>query len=148
MTVAVRALMTEDPITIAPDTRVIDAHRRMQTEAIRHLPVCVDGHLVGIVTDRDIRLNLPSPATSLSIWEVHELLSRVTVEQIMTRAVILVGPDRDVAEAARIMIDHKIGALLVMEGDRIVGILTEADFVRAMVTGRSAGPPPPRRGAR
>jgi CBS domain-containing protein len=79
---------------------------------------------------------------------VHELLSRVTVEQIMTRAVILVGPDRDVAEAARIMIDHKIGALLVMEGDRIVGILTEADFVRAMVTGRSAGPPPPRRGAR
>ena len=88
--------------------------------------------MVGIVTDRDIRLNLPSPATSLSVWEINYLLPKVTVGGVMTTSVIVVDPDRPIAEAARIMMDHKIGALPVVEEGRLVGIITESDFVRAM----------------
>ena len=88
--------------------------------------------MVGIVTDRDIRLNLPSPATSLSVWEINYLLAKLTVGGVMTTSVIIVDPDRPIAEAARIMMDHKIGALPVVEEGRLVGIVTESDFVRAM----------------
>jgi CBS domain-containing protein len=88
--------------------------------------------VVGIVTDRDIRLNLPSPATSLSVWELNYLLAQLTVGGVMSAAVIVVDPERPVAEAARIMMDHKIGALPVVDEGRLVGIITESDFVRAM----------------
>jgi acetoin utilization protein AcuB len=90
---------------------------------------------VGIVTDRDIRLNLPSPATSLSVWELTYLLARLTVGQVMTKALIVVEPERDAREAARIMLEHKIGALPVISGDRLVGIVTESDFLRAFAAG-------------
>ena len=80
----------------------------------------VTGVLLGVVTDRDIRSALPSPATSLSVWEVNYLLGRLTVDAVMTRAVIRIDPDRDVRMAARIMIDHKIGSLPVVEAGRIV----------------------------
>lgn len=127
----VRDLMTAAPIAVAPEINVVDARHRMVEHRIRHLMVVEHGRLVGIVTDRDIRLNLPSPATSLSVWEVNYLLARLTVGQVMTKAVITVEPDRDVGAAARLMVDHKIGALPVMDGTRLVGIVTESDFVRA-----------------
>ena len=104
---------------------VLEAHQLMASRRIRHLPVTDGGRLMGIVTDRDIRLNLPSPATSLSVWEVNYLLARLTVESAMRRAVITVDPDRPVSEAARIMLDHKIGALPVVDGGVVVGIVTE-----------------------
>jgi acetoin utilization protein AcuB len=84
-----------------------------------------------MVTDRDIRLNLPSPATSLSVWEVNYLLAKMTAGSVMTSSVITVDPNRDIADAARIMLDHKIGALPVVDGGTIIGILTETDIVRA-----------------
>jgi acetoin utilization protein AcuB len=127
----VRDLMTRSPITASPGTSVVDARALMAQSRIRHLLVTEDDRLVGIVTDRDIRLNLPSPATSLSVWELNYLLARLTVAQVMTTAVITVAPDRDAREAARIMLDHKIGALPVLDGRRLVGILTETDLVRA-----------------
>ena len=133
----VRELMTAKPITVDPETPMLQARQRMAEERIRHL-VVVDGtRVVGIVTDRDIRLNLPSPATSLSVWELNYLLAQLTVGGVMSATVIVVDPERPVAEAARIMIDHKIGALPVVDEGRLVGILTESDFVRAMA--RSAG---------
>jgi CBS domain-containing protein len=104
----------------------------MAEERIRHLVVVDDARVVGIVTDRDIRLNLPSPATSLSVWELNYLLSRLTVGGVMSAAVIVVDPDRPIAEAARLMLDHKIGALPVVDEGRLIGIITESDFVRAM----------------
>ena len=125
-------LMTAKPITVAPGTPMLEARQRMVEERIRHLVVVEDGRVVGIVTDRDIRLNLPSPATSLSVWEINFLLARLTVGNVMTSTVLVVEPDRPIAEAARIMIDHKIGALPVVDGGQLVGILTESDFVRAM----------------
>jgi acetoin utilization protein AcuB len=127
----VRDLMTREPRTVPIDTSVSDARRMMVERRIRHLLVTDDGRLAGIVTDRDIRLNLPSPATSLSVWEINYLLARMTVESVMTRTVITVGPERDAAAAVRIMLDHKIGALPVVDGGTIVGIVTDTDIVGA-----------------
>ena len=128
----VRDLMTAKPITVDPETPILEARQRMLRERIRHLVVLDDARVVGIVTDRDVRLNLPSPATSLSVWEINYLLPGVTVGGVMTTSVMVVDPDRPIAEAARIMMDHKIGALPVVEEGRLVGIITESDFVRAM----------------
>jgi CBS domain-containing protein len=128
----VRELMTAKPITVDPETPMLEARQRMVEKRIRHLVVVKNARVVGIVTDRDIRLNLPSPATSLSVWEINYLLAQLTVGGVMSAAVIVVDPDRPIAEAARIMIDHKIGALPVVDEGRLVGIITESDFVRAM----------------
>ena len=93
----VRELMTGAPITVGPDTPVFDARQTMLKERIRHLLVTEGTRLVGIVTDRDIRLNLPSQATSLSMWEVNYLLAKLTVDKVMTKGVIITGPDQDAA---------------------------------------------------
>jgi acetoin utilization protein AcuB len=122
--------MSEKPITVHPDTLMLEARQRMLLARIRHLVVTEGEGVAGIVTDRDIRLNLPSPATSLSVWEMNFLLAKLTVRDVMTRAVVLVDPKRSAAEAAQIMLTHKISALPVTEGERLVGIITESDFVR------------------
>jgi acetoin utilization protein AcuB len=130
----VRELMTGALITVRPDTPVLDARHLMVQERIRHLLVTSEsGELVGIVTDRDIKLNLPSQATSLSVWELNHLLTRLTVGKVMTQAVITVGPDREARDAAQLMLDHTIGALPVMDGGKLVGIVTETDLLRAFV---------------
>jgi acetoin utilization protein AcuB len=128
----VRDLMTPGPITVEPATPMLDARQRMADARIRHLVVVEDSRLVGIITDRDIRLNLPSPATSLSVWEINALLARLTVGEVMSRSVIVVDSARSAAEAARLMVDHKIGALPVVDGGRLIGIVTESDFVRVV----------------
>jgi CBS domain-containing protein len=130
----IRELMTGSVITVHPETPVLEARDLMTRERIRHLLVTEpDGALSGIVTDRDIRLNLPSRATSLSVWEINHLLTKLTVGEVMTRSVITIGPDRPARDGARIMLDHKIGALPVVDGGRLVGIITETDLVRAFV---------------
>jgi len=129
----VRDVMTRQAFTMPPTTSVTDACLEMTRRRIRHLFVTDEhGVLVGIVTDRDIRSNMPSPATSLSVWEVSYLLARLTLAQVMSSGVIIIGPERDVREAARIMIDHKIGALPVLEGSEIVGIVSTTDLLRAL----------------
>lgn len=127
----VRDLMSVDPIAVSPDTTVFDARQTMVKERIRHLLVTEGQRLLGIVTDRDIRLNLPSQATSLSVWEVNYLLARLTVEEVMTTGVIIIGPDQNARNAARLMLEHKIGALPVLDGGRLIGIITETDVLRA-----------------
>ncbi|MBI2879272.1 MAG: CBS domain-containing protein [Candidatus Rokubacteria bacterium] len=135
----VKDWMSRAPITVPPDTSVSDARRVMEQRRIRHLLVTDQDRLVGIITDRDIRLTLPSPATSLSVWEINYLLAKLTVGEVMSRQLITVGPDRPVEEAAERMLDHRIGALPVLEGGRLVGILTETDLLRAFVHARTAG---------
>ena len=128
-------VMTRTLVTTPPETSVLDAQVRLAREGIRHLLVTGEGgELLGIVTDRDIRLNLPSPATSLSVWEMKGLLDRLTVGEIMTKAVITVGPRRELSEAAVLMLEHKIGALPVLEDGRLAGIVTETDLLRALAT--------------
>ena len=138
-------------ITARSGTPVLEARQLMLKERIRHLLVTGDdARLVGIVTDRDIRLNLPSQATSLSVWEINHLLTKLTVGEVMTRAVITIGPDREARDAAVLMLDHAIGALPVMDTGRLVGIVTEADILRGFVWltgGPTAVPPAARRRA-
>jgi CBS domain-containing protein len=129
----VKDWMSPSPITVPADHGLFDARRLMADRRIRHLPVTQDGELVGIVTDRDVRLNVPSPATSLSVWEVNHILARLTVGEVMTRTLITIGPDRDIAAAARLMLDHRIGALPVLEAGRLVGLVTETDLLRALL---------------
>jgi acetoin utilization protein AcuB len=131
--------MTAAPITVRADMPVLEARQLMQTERIRHLFVTTaDGALQGIVTDRDIRLNLPSPATSLSVWELNYLLARLTVGQVMSRLLVTTWPEAELTDAARVLLAHKIGALPVIDGGRVVGIVTESDFVRAFALGARA----------
>jgi len=135
----VRELMTGAPITVSPETPVFDARQTMIRERIRHLLVTEHHRLVGIVTDRDIRLNLPSQATSLSVWEMNYLLAQLTVDKVMTTAVIIIGPDLDARDAARLMLEHKIGALPVLDAEHLIGIITETDVLRAFA--RTPEPP-------
>lgn len=129
----VSGLMTAPPITTSPDMAVLEARQLMVDKRIRHLLVTDGSKLLGIVTDRDIRLNLPSPATSLSVWEINYLLARLTVATVMTRPVITIDPRRDARSAAELMLYHKIGALPVVDGDTLLGIITETDLLRAFV---------------
>jgi acetoin utilization protein AcuB len=134
----VHDIMSAKPITVDPDMPMLEARQRMRDERIRHLLVTEGSRLVGIVTDRDIRLNLPSPATTLSVWEINFLLAKLRVRDVMTSSVLVVDSNRPAAEAARIMLEHKIGALPVLDNGQLVGIVTESDFVRA-VAGQPRG---------
>ena len=124
-------IMSLSPVTIVPSTSVHEAQDLMQQRKIRHLPVLKDGRLVGIISDRDIRLVLPSPATSLTMWEIRHLLDKLTVGEVMTYFVMTTAPDCPVTEAVGRMLGHKVGALPVIEGRRVVGILTRTDILRA-----------------
>ena len=126
-------LMTTSPITVGPETPVLDARQLMIDKRFRHVLITEGPKLLGIVTDRDIRLNLPSPATSLSVWEINYLLAQLTVASVMTESLVIVSPRQDTREAALLMLDHKIGALPVVDGGQLMGIITETDLLRAYV---------------
>jgi acetoin utilization protein AcuB len=139
----VRELMTPNPTTISIDTSVPEALRVMHEGNFRELPVLdTHGQLAGIVSDKDLLYASPSPATSLSIWEIKDLLSKVKVEEVLIRDVQTAGEDMPVEEAARIMADCKIGSLLVMRDKVMVGIITKTDLFKAflsMLGGRRPG---------
>ncbi len=123
--------MTHRPITVSDDTSVDKALQLMRSERIRRLPV-IDKHskLVGIVSELDLLQVSPSPATTLSIYEIPYLLSKIKVRDVMTKDVITVTEDTTLEEAARIMADNKIGGLPVMRDDKLVGIITETDLFK------------------
>jgi acetoin utilization protein AcuB len=125
--------MKLSPITVGPQDSFRHAMNLIRSRGIRHLPVVDAGHLVGIVTDRDIRQASPSAATSLEIHELHYLLERVKVADIMTKKVVTVAPDTPIEEAARLMLHHRIGSLPVLRGTELVGIITETDMLQAFV---------------
>jgi CBS domain-containing protein/nucleotide-binding universal stress UspA family protein len=143
----VREWMTTVPVTVRPDAPVAEAQHLMRHRRIRHLPVVEGGRLVGIITDRDVRTTLPSPATSLAVGEIRYLLDRLLVERVMTRSVITIGPDAPIADAVGLVLAHRIGALPVMEDDRLVGIITETDLLRAFATASAASATAPARDA-
>ncbi len=131
--IQVRDWMTPNPITIDIKTTLPEAHKLMKECHIRRLPVVDHGKVVGILTQGDIREASPSDATSLSIFELNYLLAKLNVEKIMTRDPITIAPTSTIREAAQIMLDHKIGGLPVIEGDKLVGIITESDIFRVLV---------------
>ncbi len=130
----VKNWMTREVVTVDPLTAVPDAHKLMTDNTIRRLPVIKKGRLVGIITRGDVREAEPSDATTLSIWEINYLLSRLKIEKIMTRKPITISPEATIGEAARLMLEHKISGLPVVENDdRIIGIITESDIFRLVV---------------
>lgn len=123
--------MTSPALTIGPEMGVQDALALMRRDHVRRFPV-VDskGNLVGIISEKDLLDATPSDATTLSVWEINYLLSKLTVEKIMTKNVITITRDTPLEEAARIMADKKIGGLPVVEGSKVVGIVTETDIFK------------------
>ena len=117
-------------ITASPDMPIHEVLNLMKRERIRRTPVVKDGRLVGIVSDKDLLNASPSPVTSLSVWEMNYLLSKVTVKDVMTTEVLTITEDTTIEEAARIMADNKIGGLPVVRGEQVVGIITETDIFK------------------
>jgi acetoin utilization protein AcuB len=126
--------MSHPVITIFPDTSMQDAHKLMRDEKIRRLPV-VDkrGKLIGIISESDLLHASPSDATSLSVWEMNYMLSKLKIESIMTRDVITVNTDTPLEEAARKMVDSKVGGLPVVRDGEVVGIITETDLFKVFL---------------
>ena len=122
--------MSHPIISIAPDMPVHDALDMFKRERIRRAPVVKEGKLVGIVSDKDLLNASPSMATSLSVWEMNYLLSKITVSDVMTKKVLIVDEETPIEEAARIMADNKIGGLPVMRDGHVVGIITETDLFK------------------
>jgi acetoin utilization protein AcuB len=123
-------MMTKNPITVDSNTYVLEAQKIMRENNIRRLPVVDKGKLVGIITQHDLLMASPSPATSLSIHELNYLLSKMKVKEIMKKNPVTFGPDTPFEEALRIGQDKKIGSFPVVEKGKLVGIATESDIIR------------------
>jgi CBS domain-containing protein len=132
--IRVGELMTRSPRTIRWDFTVGAAWKLMRDRKIRHLPVLDDtGRLVGIVTDRDLRQVIFDPSIQEQLGSLPRALNVLTVREVMTWGVVTVQPETEVRQAARIMHEQKIGALPVVGGGRVVGMLTETDVLKVFV---------------
>ena len=128
----VREYMTSPVITVAADTLVQDAEKMLREHRIRRLPVVDRGKLVGIVTQAKLREVAPSPATSLSMWELNYLLAKMQVKDVMQSSVVTVTPDTTIEAAATLGQERGIGTLPVVEDDRVVGVITTTDLYRIL----------------
>ena len=126
--------MSEYPITVTEDSSVDEALQLMRDKKVRRFPVLDKrGKLVGIVSEKDLLYASPSPATSLSVWEIPYLLSSIKMRDIMTQEIVTVTEDTPLEEAARIMADNRVGGLPVVRDDELVGIITETDVFRVLL---------------
>jgi acetoin utilization protein AcuB len=125
----VKDIMTWNVITVSGDTPIMEARKIMETHKVRRLPVVDKGKLVGVVTlDRIVGVG-PSPATSLSVWEINYLLAKMKVREVMQKDVVSVGPDVSVEQALARAQAMKVGAAPVVEDGKVVGIITTNDFM-------------------
>jgi acetoin utilization protein AcuB len=122
--------MSHPVISVSPETPIHDALVMFKKEHIRRAPVIKDGKLVGIVSESDLLNASPSTVTSLSVWEINYLISKVTVKQVMSKKVKCIDVGTPIEEAARIMADSKIGGVPVMRSGTIAGIITETDLFK------------------
>ncbi len=130
----VREWMTPDPQTVNAGTPVMEAMQRLREGGFRRLPVAQNGKLIGIVTDRDLKEATPSKATTLSIYELNYLLSKLVVKDVMRSPVITVRVDDPIEHAALLMEEHRVSGLPVLDDGNLVGILTITDLMRALVS--------------
>lgn len=132
----VRDLMTEVALSVHADDTVEKVYDLMNDRGIRHLTVVdADGDLVGIVSHRDLLRHSPIQRAEVPVFLMREILRRTLVEDVMTSEVETVEPDLALSEAAQVMVENKFGCLPVLEDSRLVGILTESDFVRFFCEG-------------
>lgn len=126
--------MTKHPITVTPDATLDEAAGLMKKHHFRRLPVVEDGKLVGFFSDRDLMRVSPSPATTLSRYEIRSLLDKIKVSEIMQKKVLTVSEDATIEEAALIMCNEKVGGLPVVSSvGAVVGIITETDIFKTFV---------------
>ncbi len=126
--------MTRNPVTATPDMSIAEASALMKQEKVHRLPVLDrEKRLVGIITEKDILYATPSPASSLSIHEMAYLLSKLTVKKLMSKNVVTITKDTTVEEAARMMVDQDLSSLPVLEGDRLIGIVTKSDMFKILL---------------
>jgi acetoin utilization protein AcuB len=129
----VKDCMTRHPIMIAPEAPASEAQKIMTENHIRHLPVVGDGkQLLGLITRQRLAMK-PDQLGSLNVWEISRLLSTMTANKIMLKAaeVQTITSDKTVERAAKVMTDHKVGGLPVLEEDVVAGIITETDLLKA-----------------
>ena len=132
MTVGQR--MTRNPITVKPDTPVSEAQYTMRKEKVHRFPVVdKDQKLKGIVTEKDLLYAAPSPATTLDVYELSYLLSKLKVDEVMSTDLVTVTEDTPIEEAAKILVDSNIGGLPVMRDGKLVGIITESDLFKVFL---------------
>ncbi|MCL4869165.1 MAG: CBS domain-containing protein [Anaerolineae bacterium] len=131
----VRDWMTHGVVTVTPETTLPVAHRLMTENEVRRLPVTDrEGKLVGIITLSDVRSVETSPTTSLSMWELNYLLSRMTVEEVMAHEPVTIEVSATIGKAALTMLEHKVSGLPVVDEDgHLVGIITESDIFSMVV---------------
>lgn len=130
MTMTVRDLMTEDVQALPPNATVAELLELMDHYRIRHVPVVEDGELVGLVSHRDVVRGALGGLDQLPMSQRQQLLQRITVDEVMIEDPETVDPDTDLRQAGELMLENKFGCLPVTEGSSLVGIITEADFVR------------------
>lgn len=122
--------MSKVLITVTPDLPVPDALALMTKEKIRHMPVIEKGKLKGIITKNDLLNASPSKATTLNVWEINYLVSKIKIGDVMTSKVYTTTEETPIEEAARVMSDKKISCLPVLRGKEVVGIITETDLFK------------------
>ncbi len=138
----VRERMTPNPICVQVDASIAELTNLMKQNKLKKVPVVKGDQLVGIVTDKDVDRVSPSGATTLSVFEIGALLSKATVKDAMSKDVITCTPETCIEDAAILMRDNHINALVVLNGDKIAGIITESDMLDsfiAMLGGRTEG---------
>jgi acetoin utilization protein AcuB len=121
--------MTKPVITVPPEMPIAEALAKMQKARVSRFPVVnKKGKMIGVVSEDDLLHASPSDATSLSVWEINYLLSKITIERVMTTDVVTVTEDTPLEEAARIMADRRVGGLPVVRGQAVVGMITMTDM--------------------
>lgn len=125
--------MTRMVFTVSLDDSISDVISLMKEKGIKHIPVLKDEKLKGIISDRDIKEYTPSKATTLDIFELHYLLAKTKVKEIMRNKVITTTPNTPIEEAAMVMHDQNVGCLPVLENGRLVGIISDRDIYRVLI---------------
>lgn len=128
----VRDVMTVNPMTMSPEESLMEALQLMRLRRIRRIPIVIDGRLVGLLTEGDLKRAEPS-MLSHTQDEFTEVMEATQVNRIMIKNLITAAPDTPLAEAARTLWKSKYGALPVLEGEKLVGILTDNDLIGALV---------------
>ena len=124
-----RDIMTRELTTVTPEQSVLECSQILKEKGFKHLPVLERGRVVGVVTDRDLKRVSASDATTLEIHELLYLLDKLIVAKVMTRDVVHIAADASVNDAARMILERKVGCLPVLEGDALVGIITRDDLI-------------------
>ena len=130
----VESMMQTQLITATPEMSLAEVQRLMRDHNIRHVPVVSGKRLVGMITDRDIQEAAPSPATTLTRGEIAYRMETTPIKTCMTKDLVWIGPDIEMAAATRLLLQRKIGCLPVVENGTLVGVVTDMDCLRAFLS--------------